>query len=156
MASLDALTQLPNRRSMNAHLEVLVYDNDRTGAPFCVAIGDVDYFKKVNDNYGHDTGDYVLTTLSGLFQNIVKGRGSVARWGGEEFLLLYKLLSYPNKIFTKMELMDEIWGVDCDTGWETLTVHVNRLRKRLENFDDFEIISIRGLGYKAVKKNEVR
>lgn len=74
----------------------------------------------------------------------------------KEFLLLYKLLSYPNKIFTKMELMDEIWGIDCDTGWETLTVHVNRLRKRLENFDDIEIVSIRGLGYKAVKKNEVR
>ena len=74
----------------------------------------------------------------------------------KEFLLLYKLLSYPNKIFTKMELMDEIWGIDCDTGWETLTVHINRLRKRLENFDDFEIVSIRGLGYKAVKKNEVR
>ena len=55
-----------------------------------------------------------------------------------------------------MELMDEIWGIDCDTGWETLTVHVNRLRKRLENFDDIEIVSIRGLGYKAVKKNEVR
>lgn len=72
----------------------------------------------------------------------------------KEFLLIYKLLSYPNKIFTKMELMDEIWGIDCDTGWETLTVHVNRLRKKLKDIEDFEIVSIRGLGYKAVKKNE--
>ena len=72
----------------------------------------------------------------------------------KEFLLIYKLLSYPNKIFTKMELMDEFWGIDCDTGWETLTVHVNRLRKKLKDIEDFENVSIRGLGYKAVKKNE--
>lgn len=70
----------------------------------------------------------------------------------KEFLLLYKLLSYPDKIFTRIQLMDEIWGLDCDTGWETITVHVNRLRKRFENYPEFEIISIRGLGYKAVKK----
>ena len=74
----------------------------------------------------------------------------------KEFLLIYKLLSYPNKIFTKMELMDEIWGIDCDTGWETLTVHVNRLRKKLKDIEDFEIVSIRGLGYKAVMKNEFK
>lgn len=104
MASLDALTQLPNRRSMNAHLEVLVYDNDRTGAPFCVAIGDVDYFKKVNDNYGHDTGDYVLTTLSGLFQNIVKGRGSVARWGGEEFLFTFENMNI-HQAYATLEIL---------------------------------------------------
>ena len=70
----------------------------------------------------------------------------------KEFLLLYKLLSYPDKIFTRIQLMDEIWGMDCDTAWETLTVHISRLRKRFENFDEFEIQSIRGLGYKAVKK----
>ena len=90
MASLDALTQLPNRRSMNEHLELLVYDNDRTGKPFCIAIGDVDFFKKINDNYGHDTGDYALVTLSKMFQNITKGRGKVARWGGEEFLFTFE------------------------------------------------------------------
>ena len=70
----------------------------------------------------------------------------------KEFLLLYKLLSFPDKIFTRIQLMDEIWGVDCDTGWETLTVHINRLRKKFENWPEFEIESIRGLGYKAVKK----
>ncbi len=70
----------------------------------------------------------------------------------KEFLLLFKLLSYPDKIFTRIQLMDEIWGMDCDTGWETLTVHINRLRKRFEKYTEFEIISVRGLGYKAVKK----
>ena len=70
----------------------------------------------------------------------------------KEFLLLYKLLSYPGKIFTRIQLMDEIWGVSSDTGWETVTVHVGRLRKRFEGWPEFEIQSVRGLGYKAVKK----
>ena len=70
----------------------------------------------------------------------------------KEFLLLYKLLSYPGKIFTRIQLMDEIWGAESDTGWETVTVHIGRLRKKFENWDEFEIESVRGLGYKAVKK----
>ena len=70
----------------------------------------------------------------------------------KEFLLLYKLLSNPGKIFTRIQLMDEIWGAESETGWETVTVHVGRLRKRFEGWDEFEIISVRGLGYKAVKK----
>ena len=70
----------------------------------------------------------------------------------KEFLLLYKLLSYPDKIFTRLQLMDEIWGMDCDTVPETVTVHIGRLRKRFEGWNEFEIQSIRGLGYKAVKK----
>ena len=70
----------------------------------------------------------------------------------KEFLLLYKLLSYPGKIFTRIQLMDEIWGADSDTGWETVTVHIGRLRKRFEGWSEFSIESVRGLGYKAVKK----
>ena len=70
----------------------------------------------------------------------------------KEFQLLYKLLSYPGRIFTRIELMDEIWGADSETGWETVTVHIGRLRKRFEGWQEFDIISVRGLGYKAVKK----
>ena len=70
----------------------------------------------------------------------------------KEFLLLYKLLSFPGKIFTRIQLMDEIWGQESDTGWETVTVHIGRLRKRFEGWEEFEILSVRGLGYKAVKK----
>jgi len=70
----------------------------------------------------------------------------------KEFLLLYKLLSYPGKIFTRIQLMDEIWGSESETGWETVTVHIGRLRKRFEGWDEFEIVSVRGLGYKAEKK----
>ena len=70
----------------------------------------------------------------------------------KEFLLLYKLLSYPGTIFTRIQLMDEIWGAESDTGWETVTVHIGRLRRRFEGWSEFEIVSVRGLGYKAVKK----
>ena len=67
----------------------------------------------------------------------------------KEFLLLYKLLSYPTKIFTRMQLMDDIWGPDSDSGDATVSVHINRLRNRFQNCHDFSITTIRGLGYKA-------
>lgn len=70
----------------------------------------------------------------------------------KEFLLLYKLLSSPGKIFTRIQIMDDVWGASSDAGWETVTVHIARLRKRFESFSEFEIQSVRGLGYKAVKK----
>ncbi len=82
----------------------------------------------------------------------VSGHGHVMELPQKEFMLLYKLLSSPNKIFTQIQLMDDIWGVDCDTGMETVTVHIARLRKRFEDWDEFKIENIRGLGYKAVKK----
>ena len=93
-------------------------------------------------------GDAVLDydTLS-----VTRGEESVVL-PQKEFLLLYKLLSYPGKIFTRIQLMDEIWGTESDTGWETVTVHVGRLRKRFQDWPEFEIESVRGLGYKAVKK----
>ncbi len=79
--------------------------------------------------------------------------GEVVELPQKEFLLLYKLLSYPGKIFTRIQLMDEIWGTDSETGWETVTVHIGRLRKRFEGWNAFEIVSVRGLGYKAVRKD---
>ena len=68
----------------------------------------------------------------------------------KEFYLLYKLLSCPDQIFTRLELMDDIWGMDSETVQTTVNVHVTRLRKRCENFPEFEIVAIRGIGYKAV------
>ena len=70
----------------------------------------------------------------------------------KEFQLLFKLLSYPGTIFTRMQLMDEIWGVDSDTTDHTINVHINRLRERFYGWSEFEIATVRGLGYKAVKK----
>jgi two-component system, OmpR family, response regulator len=70
----------------------------------------------------------------------------------KEFFLLFKLLSYPNMIFTRIQLMDEIWGMESETDDRTLNVHINRLRDKLRDFPEFEILTVRGLGYKAVKK----
>ena len=71
----------------------------------------------------------------------------------KEFYLLYKLLSYPDKIFTRLQLMDEIWGMESETVDTTVNVHVNRLRKKFEQWPEFEIVAIRGIGYKAVISN---
>ena len=70
----------------------------------------------------------------------------------KEFMMIYKMASFPGKIFTRHQLMDEIWGYDCETGTDTVTVHISRLRKRFENYPEFEIKSIKGLGYKAIIK----
>ncbi len=70
----------------------------------------------------------------------------------KEFYLLYKLLSYPNKIFTRQQLMDEIWGMFSKTDERTVNTHINRLRDRFSDCSDFEIVTVRGLGYKAVKR----
>lgn len=70
----------------------------------------------------------------------------------KEFYLLYKLVSYPNKVFTRNQLMDEIWGVDSPSDSQTIDVHINRLRRNFNNNNDFEIVTVRGLGYKVVKK----
>ena len=97
-------------------------------------------------NIGRVTLDYDSFTVSrdGVSQTIPQ----------KEFQLLYKLLSYPDKIFTRLQLMDEIWGMDSNTVDTTVNVHITRLRRRFETWHEFEIIAIRGIGYKAVIHNE--
>ena len=71
----------------------------------------------------------------------------------KEFQLLYKLASYPGRIFTRQQLMDDIWGVESETEARTVDVHINRLRDRFRDNPDFELVTVRGLGYKAVKRH---
>lgn len=70
----------------------------------------------------------------------------------KEFSLLFKLLSYPQKIFTRQDLMDEIWGLDNETDERTVDVHIRRLREKFDTLEAFKIVTVRGLGYKAVKQ----
>ena len=72
----------------------------------------------------------------------------------KEFQLLYKLASFPDKIFTRQQLMDEIWGLDSETESRTVDVHINRLRDRFRDNPDFQIVTIRGVGYKLVRSHE--
>ncbi len=69
----------------------------------------------------------------------------------KEFLLLYKMSSYPGKIFTRQQLMDEVWGYDAVSDTHTVDVHIGRLRDRFRDNKDFKIVTIRGVGYKVVK-----
>lgn len=103
---------------------------------------------KISSEHRIVVGDVVLDYDS----LTVTGHGQAQELPQKEFMLLYKLLSYPGKIFTRIQLMDEIWGADSETGWETVTVHIGRLRKRFDGWEEFSIESVRGLGYKAVKK----
>ena len=80
----------------------------------------------------------------------VEASGEVSELPQKEFLLLFKLLSYPGKIFTRRQLMDEIWDMDSESDERTVDVHISRLRDRYRENPDFEIVTVRGLGYKAV------
>jgi DNA-binding response OmpR family regulator len=104
---------------------------------------------KITTEHRIEVGDVTLDydTLA------VNRKGEVIVLPKKEFLLLFKLISYQKKIFTRQQLMDEIWGMDTETDERTVDVHIKRLREKLVNIKEFEIITVRGLGYKAVKTN---
>ena len=85
----DELTGIYNRRYAILKLEKIISDARTEGTVFDVAIADIDFFKKVNDTYGHTAGDIVLKSFSSLIERHMTGKGFVARWGGEEFMLVY-------------------------------------------------------------------
>lgn len=78
--------------------------------------------------------------------------GEVYELPTKEFKLLFLLLSYPNKIFTKENILDKVWGYTCESDETTVRTHINRLRAKFEGFPEFELVTIRGVGYKAVIK----
>ena len=88
MARTDTLTELSNRRDMTERLEMESARSARSGRAFGIILFDIDLFKSVNDNYGHEAGDKVLITVGELFRSVLRGSDLCARWGGEEFLIL--------------------------------------------------------------------
>ena len=84
----------------------------------------------------------------------VKRNGEEITLPKKEFQILFKLLSFPNKTFTRSALMEEFWSMDSESEARTVDVHINRLRDWLCGCDDFEIVTVRGLGYKAVRRDE--
>ena len=70
----------------------------------------------------------------------------------KEFMLLYKMVSFPGKIFTRQQMMDDIWGYESSSDTHTVDVHIGRLREKFRSNPDFEIVTIRGIGFKVVKK----
>lgn len=100
----DSLTELYNRRSCLGLIDAIIHNKET----YCVIMCDIDLFKKINDSYGHDAGDYVLKEISGLLKSSVKDSGFASRWGGEEFLLVYKMGFEKTKEKAK-QLQQSIW-----------------------------------------------
>lgn len=104
----DALTGLHNRRYADKRLQQLIAANHTTSDKFTIAIGDVDFFKKVNDTYGHSAGDVVLKGVAELIKKYMNGHGYAARWGGEEFLFVFEDLSYKQSVERLEAFLDEL------------------------------------------------
>lgn len=119
----DALTALSNRRSGDRQLRQLVADSYAKGIPFCVAIGDIDFFKKVNDTYGHECGDVVLQNIAAKLQLHMRGKGFAARWGGEEFLLVFENAELAEAKELLEKLLEDIRSTE--TPYEEHIIRVN-------------------------------
>lgn len=123
MIEQDALTELYNRRSGDKKLRRVFEESRSSGQSFAIAIGDIDFFKKVNDTYGHECGDAVLKNVSALLKQHMWHRGFAARWGGEEFLLVFENVDLAEARKQLELLMDKIH--ELDTLYEEQHVKVN-------------------------------
>ena len=99
----------------------------------------------------HDRRQVVGGTVMELDSLTVTSGGESQTLPQKEFMLLYKMISYPGRIFTRYQLMEEIWGYDNESDTHTVDVHIGRLRERFRDNPDFKIVTIRGVGYKAVR-----
>lgn len=104
----DALTGLNNRRYADKRLHQLISENHSKDTSFTIAIGDIDFFKKVNDTYGHEAGDVVLKGVAGLIKKCVDQCGYASRWGGEEFLFVFEKISYKQSVKALHAFLDEL------------------------------------------------
>ena len=83
--------------------------------------------------------------------SVYNDKGEEAQLSKKEFLILFRLISYPEKIFTKSQLMDEFWGYESDTYSDTVKVHINRIRNKIAKFPEIDVVTVRGLGYRGIK-----
>lgn len=121
-ASTDTLTGLSNRRSANEYIEKLIRRNDEKG--FCVSMCDIDFFKKVNDSYGHDIGDKVLAGVAQTLVDSVTEECLVSRWGGEEFLIIFPNMNGDEARAMLEEIKTRVKKIEFDTGSVTFSITV--------------------------------
>lgn len=112
----DMLTGLNNRRSGEKLLKQVHDSYEKEGVSYCLAIGDIDHFKYVNDTYGHECGDVVLAESSRLLKRHMQGKGFAVRWGGEEFLLVYKDMNMDKALPYLQELMETLRNMHIQYG----------------------------------------
>ena len=108
LATVDPLTNLYNRRYIESKFEIAYRRRENEDEPFCIVIGDIDDFKVVNDTYGHDCGDYVLKTVSGIIKSSLRATDCIARWGGEEIMILLNSTDVGNAIQTMERIRIDI------------------------------------------------
>lgn len=108
----DALTELFNRRSADRRLRQIIQKSESQQTPFCLAIGDIDFFKKVNDTYGHDCGDLVLKNVAAKLREHMRAGGFAARWGGEEFLLVFDRMDMAQAHRVLTRLLEDIRSME--------------------------------------------
>lgn len=122
MASTDTLTQLANRRTFHAALARAAAHAERNSAPLCLAMLDVDYFKRVNDSYGHDAGDDVLKHVAQVLMRTARSGDLVARFGGEEFVVLMQDCTADNAVVAGERMRAALQAEPCVTGSQTIAV----------------------------------
>ena len=118
----DPLTQLLNRRSADRKLNQIIQKCQKTQNTFCLAIGDIDFFKKVNDTYGHNCGDVILKNVAYTIREHMHSNGFAARWGGEEFLLVFDHSDLPEATSSLEHLLENIRALDNQYEEQTIKV----------------------------------
>lgn len=111
----DPLTGLNNRRFVSSAVTRIIERSKETGMPYSIAISDIDFFKKVNDTYGHNAGDDVLKAVAGILKNGMQGKGFAARWGGEEFILVFDKCDSTEGARTLNTILDSIRDMVVET-----------------------------------------
>ena len=116
----DPLTNLNNRRSGNQKIEQIRRAADKYGQTYCIAMGDIDFFKKVNDTYGHDAGDAVLKEVARILSDRMAGKGTAIRWGGEEFLFIIEDMKLEEAKEHMWNILREIRASSVEFGAQTI------------------------------------
>lgn len=114
----DALTELYNRRLASKRLSKILRESEMSGTKFCVALGDIDFFKKVNDTYSHEMGDVVLKEIARTLKNGMMGNGFASRWGGEEFLLVFENMDIDRAMIHLEDILCNIRALEIENKYE--------------------------------------
>lgn len=122
MVEQDSLTQLFNRRFGDRKLKQVMDKSIAAGTPYCVAIGDIDYFKRVNDTYGHECGDVVLKNVAAVLHRHMQHTGFAARWGGEEFLLVFDHMDLDSAYASLCRLAADIRAIGHEYQGQTVKI----------------------------------
>ena len=155
LSQTDALSGLYNRRYMNKRLEEEIMKHQRYGTAFSVLLLDIDYFKKINDTFGHDKGDLVIKKISSLMQKHIRNTDICARWGGEEFLILASNSDLSGAVKLANNLKDLIENSDFEINNKvTVSIGVSSMNKHLEEESLLKLVD--NALYKAKEKGRNR